>query len=221
MIYILFAIAIVFSFFILYEFSKNDFVLLRRNISIMQMFDYVFVNLFTGFLFSRILYIFDTRNFLYLQPINLLHIFELPGLSVLGFFIGLLVTLYVLLRKKKVLLRAYDIFVISFFPILLVSVFYESVPRNYLYVLPIFALMSTVIFGFLVSAIRNYSLRDGSSAAILFMVVCLKTFAFSFFDDRIPVLYVFSLVQIIAAVLLILNVVFILVHQKIVTFPKR
>lgn len=98
-------IVILFSFFIflftLYLLSREDFVFLRRNISLEQVFNVAFITALFTLFFSRLFYVlfhFDTS---YLNPLVFFLVPYFPGLSFLGAIIGYAVTLLVLTKQQK------------------------------------------------------------------------------------------------------------------------
>lgn len=116
------------SFFIflfcLYLFSRDDFVFLRKNISLEQIFNYAFLGLFFGLFSGRIIYIFLHPSLRYLNPLVFLVFFYFPGISLVGIVIGVLIFLFFVSQKKKIPRgRLYDIFSLSFLPAFASNVF--------------------------------------------------------------------------------------------------
>src|SRR3990167_55796 len=101
------------SSFILYLVSRQDFVLLRKNISLSQMFDAAIIAFVIAFFSSRLLYILNSQDFSLFHIIKFFHLIKFPGLSLLGLFLGGAFALYVIFRKRRALGRLYDIFTIS------------------------------------------------------------------------------------------------------------
>lgn len=221
MIYLFYILTFIICLFILFEFAKNDFVLLRRNISLIQMFDYTFITALVGFLSARLFFIVDTHNFLYLSPINFLHVFKLPGLSVLGFFLGSALMLFILLKNRKVLQRVYDIFLISFFPLFLLSLFFMPVSRVYFYIPIIIGIVSFISFVLLILSIRNYTLKDGSVALIIMSLVSFTHILLPYFSQRVALIQGLSSIQLLSIGILIVSVVYLCIHQKIFSLFKK
>ncbi len=105
---------IVFSFFIflfvLYVLSKDDFTFMRKNLSLERFFDMVFVATAVGLLFSRSVYVFLHPSGGYLNPLVFLLVWYFPGLSLSGFLLGGVVTVYLIaVRAKFPIGRLFDI----------------------------------------------------------------------------------------------------------------
>lgn len=217
---VLFILFIV-SLFILYELSKNDFVLLRKNVSLTQMFDYSFFTFLGGLVFSRLLYILDSQKFYYLHPINFLHIAHLPGLSAIGFFLGCAVTLFVIFYRKKVIRRVFDIFFSSVFPIFIFIILFMRTPRSLFFVPIILVLICIVLFSFMIHSLRNYSLKDGSVALIFFISVAVFTIGYSFIVKRVELIAHLSFLQIISTIVAAVSVVLLLINQQVIKIKKQ
>lgn len=118
---------LVISFFIflfgLYQWTKDDFILLRKNISLEQVFNYAFTNVWVMLLFARIFYVFFNPSLRYINPLIFLIFIYFPGLSLTGSVIGALIFLFFISRKKNVPRgRLYDIFSLSFLPALVCNI---------------------------------------------------------------------------------------------------
>src|SRR5438270_6523068 len=110
---------ILFCFFIalfcIYLLSRDDFILLRKNITLEQVFNYAFVSLAVGILSARIVYVLLHPSLRYLNPLVFLIFPYFPGLSTIGGVIGVMIFLLAVSRKKKIPKgRLYDIFSLSF-----------------------------------------------------------------------------------------------------------
>lgn len=118
---------LVISFFIflfgLYQWAKDDFILLRKNISLDQIFNYAFTNVWVMLLFARIFYVFFNPSLRYINPLVFLIFIYFPGLSLTGSVIGALIFLFFISRKKNVPRgRIYDIFSLAFLPALICNI---------------------------------------------------------------------------------------------------
>ena len=81
MIFILVSILVTFiCFFLLFLFSKQDFVLLRQNISLSEMFDAAIVIFLFAILTGRIFYVLDSFNFELLHALRFFYITRFPGI---------------------------------------------------------------------------------------------------------------------------------------------
>lgn len=211
---------VIISFFVLFELSKNDFVLLRRNISLTQVFDYTFLTLAGAMIVSRLFFILDNQKFEYLHPIDFLHIARLPGLSNFGFFLGSATVLFIIFYRKKVLRRVYDIFFLALYPIFIFSIIIMRIPRSLFFVPIVLLVLSVVIFALLIRSLRNYSLKDGSIAAIFFALLSLFTITDQFVVKRVELVAHLSLIQIVSTGVLAISLVLLLINQRIIKLPK-
>jgi len=113
---ILIVCAIIFLFTI-YTLSVEDFVFLRKNISITNIFDIAYIGAVVGLLLSRFIYVALHPSFNYLNPLVFLVIPYFPGLTISGFLLGVLLTIIVFaFRQKLPIGKLFDIFGLSFLP---------------------------------------------------------------------------------------------------------
>lgn len=166
--------------FILFAISRHDFVLLRQNISLRQVFDSAFIVIITSFFFARLGYIFYSLKLDLLSPLKFLYLTKHWGfLSFIG-FISMTALIYLLFRKKKNILRIYDIYFISFSPLILLDIFLQ--PNNSVAVIiKIISIAVLSLFYIWFLRIHNkFSLKDGFITSIIIITYSLVSLAFSF-----------------------------------------
>lgn len=202
------------SFFILYLFSKHDFVLLRQNISLAQIFDSAIIVILVSFAFGRIFYFLNAGEFDILFSLGLIHFFNYPGFSILGFIIGAAVALGYIFRKKKGLGRINDIFTISTFPLFLFILVISSLKINNIYLPIVLIVIGIAVFAFFIKSHNKYILRDGSISYIYFFLVCLGSFFLQVFDkQKFELFFSFSSLQILSALLAIVSLGMLFLNQ--------
>lgn len=144
--------------FTLYGLSKDDFILLRKNISMDQVFNIAIVALAVGLFFARVLFIATHFTVSFLNPLVFLALPYFPGLSIVGGVIGFVVfILYFASRQKVPTQRLFDFSTVS----LLVAmgagyglqIVIHLVGRKPLslieYIIPLVLLVLTLVFFFL------------------------------------------------------------------------
>ena len=200
MIILVYILVIFVCVFILYILSKSDFVLLRQNISLSEIFDALFITFISAYLVGRT---FDMINRLESNLLSILlffHIFKYPGISLLGLFLGGGVSLYLIFMKKKGAGRISDIFAISFFPLFAVNLFFEKYSPALFFLPYILFFFSIVFFIFLTSSHNKYTLRDGSISLIFVLLLAFTTFIFEYFSKSPPMILSLSFLQIVSLV---------------------
>ena len=131
---VIFLICIFISSFLLFVFSRHDFVLLRQNISLAQIFDLAIFVVIFAFLGGRIFFILNNFDVQLLHVLRFFHVLKFPGISSLGFALGGALTVVIFFGKKKAVGRILDIFSISFFPLYLFSVFDTKYQNNLIFI---------------------------------------------------------------------------------------
>src|SRR5258708_3079881 len=178
MIFIL--INLIFSFFIflfcLHLFSKDDFVLLRKNVTLEQIFNYAFLGMLISLFFARVFYVLFHPALQYLNPLIFLIFIYFPGLSLTGSVVGMCVFLFFLSQKKKIPRgRVYDIFSLAFLPalvsnIILQQLFNEIITKKFSFILLLLACVFLVFFIVFSLLFQKDKAKDGS-ISILTMII--------------------------------------------------
>ncbi len=197
---LIYILAIFLCLFLLYILSKSDFVLLRQNISLSEIFDALFIIFICAFLVGRAFNMIDRLESNLLSILRFFHIFKYPGISLLGLFLGGGASLYLIFMKKKGAGRISDIVSISFFPLFAVNLFFEKYPPALFFLPYILFFISILFFIFLLTSHNKYTLRDGSISLIFILLLVLTTFVFEYFSRATTVFLSLSFLQIVSLV---------------------
>jgi len=104
-------IVFLFTLFIL---SKDDFVLMRRNVSQRLLFDIACVSGVVGLFFARLVYVAMNPSIAYFNPLVFFIIPYFPGISTAGFLFGMCLSVYIFaVRKKLPIGKVFDIVALS------------------------------------------------------------------------------------------------------------
>ncbi|MFH1833275.1 MAG: prolipoprotein diacylglyceryl transferase family protein [Candidatus Levyibacteriota bacterium] len=153
--FFLFAFCFLLFLICLYIFAHDDFVLIRKNISMDKVYDLAFVAIIIGLFFARIFYVvfhFDPKFF---NPF----IFALfpyhPGLSLFGGVAAAFLYFFIMSKRSKIqTLRLLDFFSLSF---IFVLPFWFLI-NGLLIVSAIFA----IFFGIFTYIFRKIKMEEGS-----------------------------------------------------------
>lgn len=88
--------------FVFHTLAKEDFVFLRKNITLEQLFNTIFLGLPFVLLFARLFYIAFHFKLTYLNPLVFFVIPYFPGLSAGGGIIGAILWIYFFTKNKKI-----------------------------------------------------------------------------------------------------------------------
>ncbi|MBI2621527.1 MAG: prolipoprotein diacylglyceryl transferase [Candidatus Levybacteria bacterium] len=114
LILVLFASLVLFLFR-LYHLAFDDYILVKKNIELDDVFNVAFACSLLALLFSRIFYVVINPERVFSSPLGFLLFPYFPGLSLTGGLFGGIVALFFLSRKKKFPIgRIFDFFSISF-----------------------------------------------------------------------------------------------------------
>lgn len=99
------AVLIIFSslifLFTLFLLSREDFIFLRKNVSLYEVFDVAFLVLLFALFFARLCYVIFHFRPTYLNPLVFFLLPYYPGLSLVGGVLGALITILVLTKRHK------------------------------------------------------------------------------------------------------------------------
>lgn len=116
---IVIVVCLFFSFFTLYVLSREDFVFLRKNISVENIFDVAILTAIFSLVFSRLFFVIDNFSFFYLNPLVFFLIPYFPGLSLFGAIVGYVLSALIITKQKKYPRgRFVDFFSIAFLSVL-------------------------------------------------------------------------------------------------------
>ncbi|MEX2012911.1 MAG: prolipoprotein diacylglyceryl transferase family protein [Candidatus Levyibacteriota bacterium] len=176
-----FILILLVSFFIflffLYFVSRDDFVLIRRDITSDNIFNVAFLLAAVAILSSRLFYAFSHPNQNFLNPLYFLLFPYFPGLSLVGGVLGGGIFLYVIARVKKMpTARILDLFTLSFLASMPLGVvgYYILAGYNFLSFNVIFTIVSyitlfSIFVFFLLPRFSKGRVEEGNMAT-LFLV---------------------------------------------------
>lgn len=173
------------SLFILYAVSRHDFVLLRQSISLRQVYDNVFISLFVFFIVARTAFAVYSSSLQILNPLRFFYLTKYWGVVPYIGFAGMIISLLILFRKKKNMLRILDIYFISFSPLILLDVLLQGNNEILLIIKVISALVLIVFYGWFIKIHNKYTTKDGFITFMTVITYSLVNLAFSFATNGI------------------------------------
>lgn len=201
------------SFFILYSIARHDFVLLRQNISLRLVFDRAFIALIVSFLLGRLLFALNTNQFSLVNILRFLYLTKYWGVSEYIMLVALIGMVFILFRKRKNILRIFDIYALSFFPLITLEILYKNLHNILLLIKLLGLLVAVILFFVLLKLHKNYSVKDGFLSAVVIMFSSLTTLLLSALSEGF-LRYPFAIIQGISFVVLVASVLFIIAIQK-------
>ncbi len=179
---IVIAICFFFFLYILYVISKDDFLIIRKDIPMESIFNAAFLIAFISLLFSRFFYVIFNYNPVFKSPLGFLVFPYFPGLYLAGGIIGGVISLTLYLNYKKLpVKRIFDFFSISLLAVLPLAVLGNGLlsNANFIFSLVLFFtyLIIAIIFLKIVFpfAQRN-RLKEGSLGALSLIAISILGF---------------------------------------------
>lgn len=176
----LFLIAIFISLFILFSVARHDFVLIRQSISLRQVFDNAFVALFAAFIFGRLFFALDSNLFDLLNPLRFFHLTRYWGILISAGFLGAYLAIFFLYKKKKNKLRIFDIYFISFFPLMVLDILLKSNSGLGIVLKGVSLVVLFAFYTWFLKIHNEFSIKDGFITFLGLISYSLVLLAFSF-----------------------------------------
>ena len=161
--------------FRLYHVANDDLILVKKNISLEEIFNLAFVGAISALFFSRIFYVILNPKPVFFNPLGFLVFPYFPGLSLLGGIIGGSLALFIYCRWKKFPMgRIFDFFSVSFSFIIPIGVIgYMVLSQKFslelLLGVILFSVMAIVTNLYLHPKASSLQIKDGS-ISILFLI---------------------------------------------------
>ncbi len=182
---LLYLFAIFLSLFILYAVSRHDFVLLRQSISLRQVFDNVFISLFVFFITSRFFHIIYSQSYELLNPLKFFYLTKHWGILPYAGFVGVVIAILCLYRKKKNKLRVLDIYFISFTPIIILDILLKENSFILLSIKVVSVIVLVLFYGWFIKIHNKFTTKDGFITLMTAITYSLVSLAFSFASSGI------------------------------------
>ena len=221
-------LVILFCFFIflfsLYLLTRDDFVLIRKDVTLDKAFNITFITFAVSVLSSRILYIILNPSLDFLNPLVFLLFPYFPGLSLIGGVGGGVLFLLILCKYQKLPMgRLLDFFSISFLSALPVGIIgYFLLGRQNLFTIaPISLVLVYIVLFFafikiLLPLLLSGRLKDGTIGLIF--LICFSVISLvGNFIGRVGNLLNLGLEDLILVIILYASLVFLFRQEKLLT----
>lgn len=194
---ILFLVFIFICSFVLFVTSRHDFALLRQNISIRHVFDKAVIVLLFSLIISRTVFLIDQGMYDFLlNPLRFLHVILFFGFSLLGLSIAFALGVVAFFYKKKNFMRIFDIYFLSFFPMVIFDGIYHAVSTEISILIGVGYIVSTIlIFLLLIKMYTSFKIKDGVVGFIILILIGVSYLSIGFLINN---KLVYSPVQLLA-----------------------
>ncbi|MFH1186977.1 MAG: prolipoprotein diacylglyceryl transferase family protein [Candidatus Levyibacteriota bacterium] len=175
--------------YIIYFLSKDDLIIIRKNVAMEFLFNTVFLTAFSSLFFSRLLYVLIHPRPVFHTMLGFLLFPYFPGLSLAGAIIGGLLFLYPYLKNKEMPYgRIMDFFSLGMLAALSVGylgvIILSEVSARLLALFTLYLIGSISMLKFLFPLFLRGRIRDGSLALILIALVSFFSMVSWFLDNN-------------------------------------
>lgn len=164
--------------FCVYIFSHDDFVLMRRNVSLERVFNLAFLTALVGLFFARFFYVLFHFHLGFLNPLVFFLFPYFPGLELTGGVVGAVLFLQIFSFGKLPKMRLFDIFSLSFLCALSVGILLHIIFLQKTIVWHDFVVPLLYLALFILSAriFLRVVLKDGSLGLLFLLAFSLISF---------------------------------------------
>lgn len=218
---LLFIILVILFLYYFYKLTKDDYVFIRKNLSLEQLFDIVFIMLWGSIFTSRVFYfVFHPVEINSFLPA----IFSPGGgFSLTGAIIGGVATLYIVAKRKKAPLgRLFDFVTLSFVGILplgfVIYALSRKQPETYLYLLYAFLYLILAFFyrKFLYPKVLSRTQKEGNVSLLFLLFFSLATLCTSIINPVRGTITIFSIENLFLVGLFLTSVILLFKQERIV-----
>lgn len=227
-VFILFICFLVFLF-CLYFLSRDDFVLLRKNVTMGKIFDLAILVCIASLLSARILYVLAHPDKSFLNPLVFFLFPYYPGLSILGGVMGGVFSLLLLLKINSMpqgrLLDFFAISLLSCLPIGFLGyfLFVESgkiLSARPLSLIVMYSALFIIFIKFLLPLLSKSQIKEGTISLLFLISFSLISLIESFMGRGGNRIY-FNVEDIILLVMLLASLAFLIKHEKLVSRVRK
>lgn len=227
-----FIFVLLFCFFIflfsLYLLTRDDFVLIRKDVTLDMAFNMAFITFAFCVLSSRILYIILNPSLDFFNPLVFLLFPYYPGLSLVGGVVGGVLFLLTFGKYQKLPMgRLLDFFSISFLSALPIGIigYFWLVGQNLLKIGAISLVLVYIILFFvfikiLLPRLLSGRLKDGT-VGLIFLICFASISLVGNFIGRVDNLLNLGLEDFILVIILYTSLVFLFRQEKLMTRVKK
>lgn len=220
MIYIVILPLLFICLFTIYELCKDDFLLIRRDVKLSLIFNYILLSFFVAFITARIVFIIDSNKTFLINPLLFFHLINYGGLSIFGGFLGGVFSLLVMFSEKKIAGRMLDISSLAFYPFLLPYIFLKPFSDFPLLLKFIAVLLLIVIFNVLLRFHKEYSLKDGSIFLYVFILFSSLNIFYGFFNPHYVIFWKLSFSQFLSIFWILFSLIMFILRTRDYFFKK-
>lgn len=208
--------------FVLHILSREDWVLMRKNVTLEQLFNIAILTCIAGLFFARVFFIAFNPNWKYLNLLVFFWVPYFPGLSLSGGILGaVLFLLYYAKLKKFPFERVADLLstvLLVAFPIgLLGSLFLKEHPLLPVIIgeLVFYPILFFIMLKLVQPAVVRGEVKDGTSTFLIIMSISLVSFIANMIPFHRPEHFFMNGSEILFFILFIFSLLYIIKHELI------
>lgn len=173
-------LGLLFFLFRLHVISREDFVFIRKSISLEQLFNIALTIFFISFFFARVVYIGEHLNPIYINPLVFLLFPYYPGLSFVGGVIGGLLTLFYIGKRRHLPIgRVTDFFTLAFsttfpFTFIVSLLIYKTIPPLFVTLFLVFMIITIFLHKVLYPKLLRGEIKEGVISSSFFLFFSLS-----------------------------------------------
>ncbi len=214
--------------FSLYILSHDDFVMLRKNVTVEQIFNIAILTGFISLFFARLVFVLFHFNSGFLNPLVFFLFWYFPGLSLAGGILGgITFLLYYASSRKLPVARLFDFFSFSLLAVLPFSTFVTFLfAQNKarlveLIIFLLYAIIFLIFIFFFLPRYRKATIKEGSLGQFALLFICIVALTAEFLQKNVKIFSIFTLESFLFIGMILVIGFYILKREKIIARGQR
>lgn len=206
--------------FVLHFLCRDDFILLRKDVSVEKVFNIAFGVVPFALFFSRLLHALSSPSTNFLNPLYFILFPYFPGLSLIGAILGTGLSLYLIFGSKKMPIeRMLDLFSFSAVSVIPFGALgYFALNRNMfsleaLFFFVFYLLTAIFFYFFILSKFHKGRIKEGSASFLFLVFISIASILGEIIFGRIN----FKVENIVLAVVFASSLVLFIDREKIIS----
>lgn len=225
-------ILLLISFFLflfsVYILTHDDFVMLRKNVTVEQIFNIAILTGLISLLFARIIFVAFHFNQGFLNPLVFFLFWYFPGLSFAGGIVGgAAFLLYYTSSRKLPTARLFDFFAFSLVAVLpfvrfITLLFANNKTRmTDLIIFTLYLILFFIFCFFFLPRYRKAAIKEGSLALFALLFLCIVSLVSELLQKNTKLFFVFTTESFLFIGMLFVIGFFVLKREKIIAPARR
>lgn len=213
--------------FSLYIFSHDDYILLKRNVSMEKVLDFAFEIFIVFIFFARLFYVIFNYSPKFLNPLTFILFPYSQGLSLPGGIIGIAGFVYIFLATPKIpISHLFDFFSLSFlvslpFGLLIQNIYFAITRKTFSFFMFLEAIFFTILAILIIRIYHKVKLEEGSIGFLSLALFSFLSLIFNIIEKWKNLLFLSEKDNFLLIVIFLVSLIFFIKREKLFNKIKK